>query len=58
MIALHLTHEDITRIRFAFSPMVEAVTSFHMLSKYPHPSQYMEWIDEASRAYKVLTCPT
>ena len=57
MIDINVTHEDILRMRFAFSPMVEAVTSYNMLSIYPQPTQYIQWIDEASRALEDVDLP-
>jgi len=57
MIAINVTSDDIIKMRFAFSPMVEAVTSYHMLTMYPQPSQYMQWIDEANRALQDVELP-
>jgi len=59
MIAINVTPADITRMRFAFSPMMEAVISFHMLASKnkPYPAQYMPWIDEAQRAIHNLELP-
>ncbi len=57
MIALNVTDADIMKMRFAFSPMVEAVTSFHMLNHSKHPSQYLQWIDEANRALHDVKLP-
>jgi DNA-binding HxlR family transcriptional regulator len=57
MIAINVTDADIMEMRFAFSPLVEAMTSYNMLNKYPQPSQYMAWVDEATRALQDVDLP-
>jgi len=57
MIALNVTDADIMKMRFAFSPIVEAVTSYQMLTKSTHPSQYLQWVDEATRALQDVDLP-
>lgn len=58
MIDINITPADIIKMRFAFSPMMEAVTSYHMLSKsVPYPTQYLAWIDEALRALHDVELP-
>ena len=58
MIAINLTPTDVMQMRFAFSPVLEASISFHMLHKrHPHPTQYLSWIDEALRALHDVELP-
>jgi len=59
MISVNVTPTDIMHMRFAFSPMMEATISFHMLMhrSKPYPAQYMPWIDEAHRAIHDLELP-
>lgn len=58
MIAINLTPTDITEMRFAFSPLLETVVSFHMLTNpKSHTAQYMSWIDEALRALHDVDLP-
>lgn len=58
MIAINLTPADIMKMRFAFSPVLEASISFHMLVKrHPYPTQYLPWIDEALRALNDVELP-
>ena len=58
MISINVTPNDILQMRFAFSPLLEACTSFHMLRKgNPYPSQYLQWIDEALRALHDVGLP-
>ncbi len=59
MISINVTPTDILRMRFAFSPMMEAVISFHMLihKAKPPPAQYIQWVEEAERALYNLELP-
>jgi DNA-binding HxlR family transcriptional regulator len=50
MISLQLESTDFENIRFAFSPLVEAVTSYRILHKPEAYPEYRPWIDEARRA--------
>ena len=58
MISINVTPTDITRMRFAFSPLLEVVASFQMLKKSnPYPTQYLPWIEEAQRALHDIELP-
>lgn len=57
MIAINVTQADIMEMRFAFSPLLETVTSYNMLNKNRHPTQYLTWIDEATRAMQDIELP-
>ncbi len=56
-IRIHLIPEDLTRMRFAYSPLIELVASYRMLhSGKPNPL-YQRWMEEAGRALDGLEFP-
>lgn len=50
MITFRLTQQDLTQVRFAYSPLLELVTSFALLSRSDPDPRYRVWMDEARRA--------
>ncbi len=52
MIRLHLTPEDLGRIRFACSPLWEAILSFAVLRDPGRYALHLPWVSEARRALR------
>src|SRR5262245_31885899 len=50
MIKIHITPDDISELRFAYSPLLELVTSYGSLYKPGHQSAHHRWTDEAMTA--------
>src|SRR5262245_61164434 len=58
MISLQLETADFENIRFAFSPLMDAVTSYRILRDHPaHHPAYHPWMEEASRALYGIDFP-
>jgi DNA-binding transcriptional ArsR family regulator len=47
MIRFHLTHLDLTRTRFAFSPLWEVVRSYYVLQNADRAAIHIPWLREA-----------
>ncbi len=54
MIRFHLTHLDLTRTRFAFSPLWEVVRSYHVLQNADKAAIHLPWLREAKPFLETL----
>jgi DNA-binding transcriptional ArsR family regulator len=54
MIRFHLTHLDLTRTRFAFSPLWEVVRSYHVYQNAEKAAIHIPWLREAKPILETL----
>jgi DNA-binding transcriptional ArsR family regulator len=54
MIRFHLTHLDLTRTRFAFSPLWEVVRSYHVFQNAEKAAIHLPWLREAKPILETL----
>ena len=57
MITLQLSPGDIERVRFAYSPLIEIVSSFKLLQTPERQASYETWIDETKRKFAHIEFP-
>ena len=57
MIRIRVTPDDLVDMRFAYSPLMELSTSFHLLQKPKLHTPYLRWIDEAQAALHDVELP-
>jgi DNA-binding transcriptional ArsR family regulator len=57
MIKINVTPADLVDMRFAYSPLMELSTSFHMLQKPKLHTPYLRWIDETRVALNDVELP-
>src|SRR5262245_3036425 len=57
MISIQLDTTDLENFRFAYSPMIELVTSFKLLHEPSRWGMFMPWVDEALRALDGIDLP-
>src|SRR5262245_28685608 len=57
MISIQLQSGDLENIRFAFSPLLEASMSFHLLLRPDRHTLILPWVEEAQRALNGLEFP-
>ncbi len=50
MITLHLTTDDLLKIRFAYTPLMEITMSFRVLLDPKYQPPFRAWVDDAMRA--------
>jgi DNA-binding transcriptional ArsR family regulator len=50
MTKIYLTPNDLTQLRFGYSPLVQAVKSFCLLQYAVDPTPYRQWVEEARQA--------
>jgi DNA-binding transcriptional ArsR family regulator len=56
-IKIHVTSDDLLETRFAYSPLVELSSSYHVLVTPDFHSLYRRWVDEALRALHGIDLP-
>jgi hypothetical protein len=57
VISIRLTPDDLVKMRFAYSPMLEVVTSYRVLTKPSLQSPYLRWVDEALQVLHDVELP-
>jgi len=57
MITLQLSPGDIEKVRFAYSPLIEVVTSFKLLQTPDLHLNYQTWVDETLRTFDRINFP-
>src|SRR5215217_1122588 len=57
MITLQLSPGDIERVRFAYSPLIEVVSSFKLLQTPERQANYEAWIEEIQRKFARIEFP-
>jgi DNA-binding HxlR family transcriptional regulator len=57
MIKVHFTAQDLSEIRFAFSPLSELIASYFMLLNPARHALYLTWIKQTLPAIKTLPMP-
>ncbi len=57
MITLQLSPGDIEKVRFAYSPLIEVVSSFKLLRAPDYQSEYASWIEETTRLFNRIDFP-
>lgn len=56
-VRIHISPDDLTNIRFAYSPLVELTTSYRILHNPALQTPYLSWADEAQRALHDVELP-
>ncbi len=56
-VKIHLTSEDLLQLRFAYSPLIELVTSYKRLYSNKPQHLYRRWLDDAAEAVCDLEFP-
>src|SRR5262249_36777657 len=57
MITLQLSPGDIEKVRFAYSPLIEVVSSFKLLQMPDLQAGYETWVEEATRLFNRIDFP-
>jgi DNA-binding transcriptional ArsR family regulator len=57
MITIHLTPEDLNKMRFAYRPLLEIPLSYRILINPAFQSPYHRWVDEAFRTLHDVSLP-
>ena len=57
MITIRLTPEDLSRLRFAYSPLLELSLSYCILINSEWHPAYLNWVEGAKRAFQTLDLP-
>src|SRR5215813_8983207 len=57
MITIHVTPDDLVKMRFAYRPLLEIPLSYRVLVNPEFQSPYYRWTDEAFRALNELELP-
>jgi DNA-binding transcriptional ArsR family regulator len=57
MISIHLTADDLTKMRFAYRPLLEIPLSYRVLINPQFQQPYARWVDEAFRAVHEMDLP-
>lgn len=57
IVTIHLTPEDLSNLRFGYSPLMELSASFHMLFVPHKQAGYQRWIEETQRALHDVELP-
>ncbi|MBZ0289483.1 MAG: helix-turn-helix domain-containing protein, partial [Anaerolineae bacterium] len=56
-IKIQVSADDLMNIRFAYSPLIELITSYYVLNRPPLHAPYRQWVDEAQRAIHDIELP-
>ena len=56
-VKIHLTSEDLLQLRFAYSPLIELVTSYKRLYSNKPQRLYQRWLEDAAEAVNDLEFP-
>ena len=56
-VKIHVTSDVLKETRFAYSPLVELSSSYHILVSPKYHGLYQQWVDEARRALHGLELP-
>ncbi len=57
MITLQLSPADVERVRFAYSPLIEVVSSFKLLQTPENHGNYQGWVAETQRKFARIDFP-
>src|SRR5689334_13467792 len=57
MITIHLTSNDLLKLRFAYRPLLEVPLSYRTLINPEFQGLYTDWVDEARRALYGVELP-
>lgn len=57
MITINFSSDDLTKLRFAYRPLLEVPLSYRVLNNPDFQSPYLKWVDEAQRSLYDLDLP-
>jgi DNA-binding transcriptional ArsR family regulator len=57
MITLHITSDDLVKLRFAYRPLLEIPFSYRVLINPEYQSPHLRWVEEAQRTLHSVNLP-